>query len=329
MRLLVLSDIHWAGPGEQARAGHETRVVRNPLLRLTAQLWRRWVWLAEPHAHNYRLPAILQQAGTADRVLVNGDFSLDTGFIGVSDSAAFDSSAECLQLLRAHFGNRLLTTIGDHDIGKTSLFGGAGGLRRRSLERCESELGLPRFWMESTRPDWVLIGITSTLAAWPMFASETPPKECAWWQEQHRSHLAQIATAFASVTPDQKIILCCHDPSALAFLYELPEVRARLNQNQVAATIIGHLHSNLVLAAATALAGCPRISRCGVTARRYTTALQRARCWREFRLQLCPSPPGIQLLKDGGWLTLEFETNNSACQVVRHRLGWTQVDRLN
>lgn len=320
MRLLVLSDIHWASPDEQARAGHESRVVSNPLLRQIVRWWRRWLWLAVPHAHNHRVTAIVERAGPADWVLANGDFTLDTAFIGVSDDAAFASSAECLRQLRQAYGERLLTTVGDHDLGKMSLFGGAGGVRRRSLERCENELGLQRFWVKTARPGCTLIGVTSTLVAWPIFAVETPPAEQSWWREQHRSHLADIAAAFSRVPSGERIVLCCHDPTALGFLHDIPEVRARLPQ--LACTVIGHLHSPLVLAVARGLAGSPQIACLGTTARRYTAALRRARCWRDFRLQLCPSPPGLQLLKDGGWLSLEVGADHSTDRFTRHRLPW-------
>lgn len=322
VRLVVLSDVHWACSEEQARAGHEARVVSNAFLRLTARLWRRWVWLAIPHAHNHRLSAILKHVGPADWVLANGDFTLDTAFVGVSDDAAFASSAECLRHLRQACGDRLLTTIGDHDLGKVSLFGGAGGLRRRSLERCENELGLHRFWIRELGSGIVSIGITSTLAAWPMFALETPPNERSWWEAQHQAHRAEIAMAFARVKTGQRIILCCHDPSALPYLHRIPEVRAALPS--ITATVIGHLHSPVVLAVARGLAGIPRVEWLGTTARRYTTALRHARCWKEFRVQLCPSPPGLQLFKDGGWLSAELGNHSSEDRFTRHRLPWAR-----
>lgn len=322
MRLLVISDLHWACAEEQARAGHESRAVQNPFLRLAAICWRRWVWLATPHGHNHHVAAILQRTGVgaADWYLANGDFTLDTAFVGVSDEAACVSAGECLSQLRAAWGSRLLTTIGDHDLGKMSLFWGAGGLRRRSLERCESDLGLSRFWVQPGGDGVVLIGVTSTLAAWTLFAEETPVEERAWWREQQHRHLAQINHAFSGLTPGQRVVLCCHDPSALVFLYALPEVRQRLGQ--LACTVIGHLHSAKVWSLARSLAGFPRVPWMGVTVRRYTTALQRSRCWREFRILSCPSPAGVQLFKDGGWLELDVPAGSAPVQVVRRRLPW-------
>ncbi len=323
---MVISDLHWACAEEQARAGHESRVVQNPCLRLAAYCWRRWVWLATPHGHNHRVAAILGRTGTngADWCLANGDFTLDTAFVGVSDEAACVSAGECLSPLRAAWGSRLLTTIGDHELGKVSLFGGAGGLRRRSLERCESELGLSRFWVQPGGDGVVLIGVTSTLAAWTLFADETPVNERAWWRKQQARHLAQISDAFSDLTPGQRVVLCCHDPSALAFLYELAEVRQRLGQ--LACTVIGHLHSAKVWSLARNLAGFPRVPWMGVTFRRYTTALHRSRCWREFGIALCPAPAGLQLFKDGGWLEIDIPPGAAPAQVVRQRLPWNLAE---
>ncbi len=320
MRLLVVSDIHWASSAERARAGHEARVVSNPFLRWTAGAWRRWGWLAEPHTHNHRLAAICERAGPVDYVLANGDFTLDSAFVGVSDDAALASSAECLSQLRQVYGPRLRTIIGDHDLGKVSLFGGVGGLRRRSLERCEQELGLRRFWVEEMKPGWLWVGVTSSLVAWPMFELESLPFERDWWRSQHEEHLAEIRAVFRGLRPEQRVVLCCHDPSALSFLYRETAIRERLGQ--VAFTVIGHLHSRFILRVARGLAGCPRIDCLGVTARRYTTALSQARCWREFRVQLCPSPAGMQLFKDGGWLTVDFGRSGTAPHVRSHRLPW-------
>ena len=38
-----------------------------------------------------------------------------------------------------------------------------------------------------------------------------------------------------------------------------------------------------------------------------STALKKVRHWRPFRVRFCPSLAGIELLKDGGYLTVELE----------------------
>jgi hypothetical protein len=40
-----------------------------------------------------------------------------------------------------------------------------------------------------------------------------------------------------------------------------------------------------------------------------STALGEARHWKPFRVRLCPSLSGIELLKDGGFLTAELDAD--------------------
>jgi hypothetical protein len=115
-------------------------------------------------------------------------------------------------------------------------------------------------------------------------------------------------------------LLFCHDPTALPFLWREPPVHARLDQ--VEQTIIGHLHSNLVLWKSRLLAGMPAIHFLGHTAKRLSTALHEGRYWKDFRVRLCPSLAGIELLKDGGFYTARLDPN--AVQPIKftfHRLA--------
>lgn len=330
MRVLVLSDLHHASAGEQARAGLEERTVRNPLGRMLLRFHRQRIWLADPHRQNHRWQAIVAREPDPDLVVANGDFCLDSAFVGVSDEAARTSAVECLAGLTAAYGDRLHRTLGDHDLGKKSLMGDAGGPRRLSLERCEGELGFRRAWRVD-RGGWSLVGVTSTLAAWPVFAGEALPEEREWWAEQHRRHLGEIEGVFAAVPRGNRILLFCHDPSALPFLAGLPAVQRRLGQLE--RTILGHLHSPAILSLAHRLAGMPAIGWLGTTVRRYSTALRRARDWKPFRPVLCPSPAGIQLLKDGGYLILEGDpAGDRPWHVHRRYLPWESLaegpDRL-
>ncbi len=318
VRLLVLSDVHYAGASEQARRGHEARVIRNPLLRLAAHWYRKYVWLADPYSHNPLLDRIVAAEPCPDLVLANGDFNLDTQFVGVSDEASMESARECLNKLRAAYGNRLLLTIGDHELGKMSLFGGSGGLRLKSWNRTVGELGIRPFWHHTAGP-WNLVGVTSTLIALPLFEPEILPAEKPAWERLRASHLEEIECCFDLIPSGHPIVLCCHDPSALPFLYSLPSVRNRLAD--LRATVLGHLHSSTVFDASRLLAGMPSIRFMGNTVRRLSTALQQARHWKEFRPVLCPSPSGIELHKDGGYLTTMLTTDlASAPQFQRHRL---------
>lgn len=320
LKLLVVSDLHHAGPGEQARHGHEARAIGNPFLRTAAQAWRQMVWLRDPCAHNHRLTQIIAANPTPDLVVANGDFTVDSAFVGVSDNAALESSANALAELRRAYGARLHATIGDHDLGKQSLFGGVGGPRWSSWERCEHELGLKRFWKLEVG-HCLLLGVTSTLIALPVFAPELLKEERTRWEDLRLRHLAEVRAAFEQLRPEQQVLLFVHDPTALPFLWRDDLIRARLGQ--VAHTIIGHLHTPAVLRTARLLAGIPRVMWLGNTVRRYTSALREAKCWHDFKVRLCPAPTGIQLLKDGGYLRVQIaEDERRPTQFERVRLPW-------
>jgi len=319
--LCVVSDIHYAGPAEQARRGYEDRAVANPLLRLGLWTWRRYFWLRDPFAHNHRLDWFLEQAAGADFVVANGDYSCDSAFIGVADDAAFASAQECLGRLRTAFGDRLETAIGDHELGKTSFFGGAGGVRFASWERTVRELRIPPFWSRRAGR-YVLLGVTSNLLALPVFDPDILPNERPAWERERAAHLAEIRAAFGALNTEDRVLLFCHDPTALPFLHDEAVVRERLGQIEL--TLVGHLHSPFVLWQGRQLAGVPRVNWLGNTVRRYTNALSRARVWRAFNVRLCPSPAGIQLLKDGGFLRLELDPEaQQPARIIQERMAWS------
>jgi hypothetical protein len=303
--LAVLSDIHYASPAEQARGDdYEYRGLSNPLTRILIRTYRRHVWLRDPLRHNPLLDRFLDQVGSVDHVVANGDFSCDSGFVGVMDEAACESVRECLGRLRAQFGDRFRAVIGDHEIGKFSFVGSRGGMRLASFDRARHELGLEPFWTLKAG-NYVLMGVTSSLLGFPVFQGEALPSESPGWNERRDLHLAEIRAAFAALRTDQRVLLFCHDPTALPFLAQVEEVRSRLSQ--IEATIIGHLHSRLILWKSRLLAGMPAIRFLGPTVRRLSTALHDARSWRPFHVRLCPSLAGIELLKDGGYLTADLD----------------------
>ncbi|MEN9600605.1 MAG: hypothetical protein RIS56_211, partial [Verrucomicrobiota bacterium] len=85
----------------------------------------------------------------------------------------------------------------------------------------------------------------------------------------------------------------------------------------------GHLHSPAIARMATLLAGMPILRGLGSSVKRYSTALHQAQAWKEFRVRLCPSPTGAQALKDGGWLTAEWDPESPApISWQHHRLPW-------
>jgi hypothetical protein len=305
LRLGILSDIHYASAAEQARGDdYELAGINNLALRLLVRLYRRYIWLHAPLRRNYLLDQFLAQNNSFDLVVANGDYSCDTLAVGVSDDATFQSARECLQKLREKFGARLRINFGDHELGKVSFFGGRGGMRLTSWHRAREDLELQPFWQQSFG-NYVLMGVVSSLVGLPVFGPDTLPGERAEWEQLRREHLEDVQHAFTALRPEQRVLLFCHDPTALTFLAREPAVAEKLSQ--IDHTIIGHLHSNLILWNSRCLAGMPRITFLGHTAKRLSAALREARYWRPFRLHLCPALAGIELLKDGGYLSADLD----------------------
>jgi hypothetical protein len=301
----ILSDIHYAAAAEQAR-GHdyELRTIRNPRVRTLARLYRHYIWLREPLRKNHLLDQFLERGADFDYVVANGDYSCNTAFVGLSDDAACQSALECVGKLRRRFGAKLHANCGDHELGKTSMFGGNGGMRLASWRRAREEVGLDLFWRLEIGT-YVLIGLVSTLVALPNFEADMLPEERPEWERLRAEHLAEIRRAFDALQPGQRVLLFCHDPTALPFLWREESVRAKLPQ--IEQTTIGHLHSNLVMWESRLLAGMPPIRFLGYTVKRLSTSLSEARYWRPFHVQLCPALAGVELLKDGGYCTLELD----------------------
>ena len=320
-RLLILSDVHYAGPLEQKRTRYETRSVDHPAARFLLNVYRRYIWLRDPFAHNHLLPALCDQAGEVDQVIGNGDFSCDSAFIGVSDPAARQSAELCLGYLRQRYGEKFHAVMGDHELGKKSLGGGKGGLRIDSLHAATYTLGIPQAWSFNIGP-WRLIGVASSVLALPVLQPETLERDWMAWQEARAAHMDEIRRIFDSIQPKERILLFCHDPTALPFLAEHPSVAAKMPQLE--RTVIGHLHTPAIFGLAQRLAGMPRIDFLGTTPKRLSSALRRAKDWQPFHLTLCPSPSGLQLLKDGGFLTVRLDTDSAdPLQIERHRLSWS------
>lgn len=300
-RIAVVSDIHYAAAGEQARGDdYETRDIPNPMARRLMRFYRDYIWLRRPLWQAHLLDRFLDEVGEADCVVANGDFTTDSGFQGVADDAACESVSACLGKLRARFGERFHPTLGDHELGKKSFRGDKGNMRIDSYERAVNELGMKPIWQVDLG-QWQLMGVASSLIAFPHFAADARTEELSRWQELREAHLAEIRAAFSAMPADRRLLLFCHDPTALPYLAKEPAVAARFGQ--IAQTVIGHLHSPMVLWKSRLLAGMPRISFLGHTARRMSGALNEAKHWRPFRVRLCPALAGTELFKDGGYLT--------------------------
>lgn len=309
--LAIISDIHYAGANEQAR-GHEfLQGVDDWATLLFLKAYRRYFWLKEPFAHNHLLDRFITETTGADYVVANGDYCCNVAYLGVRDDGTFESAFACLQKLRRGFGPRFFATIGDHELGKKKMGGEAGGLSLASWERTRHELALEPFW-EFNVGNYRILGVVSTLIAMPIYGTEAAAGERPEWQALSDAHLQLIEKAFRSLKAHEKVILFCHDPSALPYLYQLEAVRAKLPQ--IERTIIGHLHSPVLVRQSQLLSRIPLLN-FGHTSRRITSALRQVRLWKEFKILLCPAPFGVEIAKDGGYYTAELDP--SAVQPAR------------
>jgi hypothetical protein len=320
VRLGILSDIHYASTAEQAQGSdYAHRGIANPLLRRVARVYYRFIWLREPLKQNHLLDRFLEEDGTFDYVITNGDYCCNCAMVGVSNDAACQSVRECLDKLRERFGARLRANCGDHELGKISLFGDRGGMRLASWHRAQRELGLRACWRVEIG-SYVLLGVASSLVALPVFEADILPAERSEWDRLRAELLSEIRQAFTELRPEQRVLLFCHDPTALPFLWREEAVRSRLPQ--IEQTIIGHLHSNLILWESRLLAGLPAIGFLGHGVKRLSLGLSEARQWRPFRVRLCPSLAGIELFGRGGYCTVELDPEAREPLRFRfHRLG--------
>jgi hypothetical protein len=303
--LLIASDIHYAGAAERARGSdYELKAVKNPLVRAVARACRHYLWMRDPFARSPQLDRFLAEAAPADIVVVNGDFTADSAFIGISDPAAFASAAECVEKLKAKFGDRLHLVIGDHELGKKTLFSGSGQMTLASWRATTGRLGLKPLWKFSVG-NYLLLAVASPLLALPANQSDALPEEWPAWLQLREAHLAEIRAAFDALKPEQRVLLFCHDPTALPFLWREEIVRRKLPQ--IEQTIIGHLHTNLVLWKSRLLAGIPPVRFLGQSVHKFTSALNQAHAWRPFNVRLCPALAGIELLNDGGYFTVKLD----------------------
>lgn len=310
LRVAICSDIHYASAGEERRGEeYEFRAITNPLARWAFRAYRHGFWMRHPLRNNPLVDAFLRQTEGCDYAVANGDYAADTAFLGVSDDATFESVRLCLEKLRGRFGWKLLAGLGDHELGKRSFFGHYGGMRLASWQRAHAELGLRGFWRQDFGR-YVFLGVTSSLLALPAFGPDLLPEEREEWHRLRNEHLAQVRDAFAGLDASRRVVLFCHDPTALPFLARESAVRARLAQIEL--TVIGHLHANLILRKSRLLAGMPRISFLGSSIQRMSGALREAREWRSFRVRLCPALAGIQVQRGGGWCSLELDVAGEA-----------------
>ena len=302
--ILIVSDIHYASDLEKERVDYECAVIQNPFLRGLIRFYRYFIWLRDPFAHNHLLERVLNPPFAPDLVVANGDYSCDSAFIGVADPASMKSALECLGQLRARYSPNLRATFGDHELGKISMVGNCGGLRLQSWTVSREELALEPFWTHRIGK-YVLMGITSSLVALPVYQKEALPEEVEQWRDLRAEHIAQINAAFENLASDDRVILFSHDPTALPFLYQERPVWGRLDQ--IERTILGHLHTRLLIWQSRMLAGIPPIRGFGAAIARMSSALHQAKKWKPFNVLLCPSLAGIELFQRGGFYEMRLD----------------------
>jgi hypothetical protein len=322
MRIAVLSDLHVLGLRETERSrriardlgadrAFAHRTLRRGLHRVRSRFWNR---RADDREACF-LRALDDLALLhPDWIIANGDYSGDTGGIGLSDPRVFESVARVVDLLRRSFPERCLFTFGDHELGKFSTELKRGGIRMASLRRGEDDLGIESFW-HRTKDRLHLVGVNSTLLTLSLYLPEALEEEIPLWQEQRARHLENIRRAFSSIPPGDRILLFCHDPSALGDLAGIPEVQTRIGQ--IAQTVLGHLHYPGLLKITRWIGRLPILPRYPV-ARIIAHGAKSAAAWSQFRPVVCPATFGLGPLLPGGFLHLDITPDH--LKVTRHRL---------
>lgn len=310
MRLAIISDVHVLGPGEHEQIVESARNLGNGL-HPVRRGWRRglnrvrdrfWHW--DPHSRRACFHHALEKVAAyqPDYVVANGDYGGDHYGVGLSDDHTFESVEFVLSEIRDMFPGRFLFIFGDHEIGKYSTVHRQGGIRLRSLERGEDQLGIRSFWhLEHGR--YHLLGVNSSLLTLDLFLPEALSEELPEWKRRRADHMQRIAEAFASLPAEARVVLFCHDPGALSTLARIPEVRERLDR--IAQTVVGHVHSPGVLSMQRWLRHLPAFKTRYPIARIVSEAAQGANDWGHFKPKVCPSTYGIGNHVSGGLLFVE------------------------
>jgi hypothetical protein len=311
MRLAVLSDFHVLGPGELEKSEHahqQLGVGLDPIRRT----WRRGLYRVRRRLWNthpeLRHAAFLKAVTEIDEydpewIIANGDYGGDTGGIGLSDAHTFESVSGVVDMLRERFEKRIRFIFGDHDLGKYSTVLREGGIRLESLELGEKKLGIPSFWHEID-DDIHLIGINSSLFTLDLFLPEALVDEIPEWRRRRDEHIAQVSHAFDGLPKNARVLLFCHDPSALAALSQVPVVIGRLSHIEM--TVIGHLHAPGLLKLAKFVPTRAKKWRPKYpVARILAHSLEGVQSWKMFKPVACPSTFGAGHHMHGGVLFIE------------------------
>ena len=324
MRLAVLSDFHVLGPGELLQSEDAYRQLGeglNPIRRT----WRRGLyrvrrrlWNTHPELRQTAFQKAIDEIDeyNPEWIIANGDYGGDTGGIGLSDKQTFESVAGAVDMLRQRFAGRIRFIFGDHDLGKYSTVLREGGIRLQSLELGEKMLGIPSFWHEID-DEVHLIGINSSLFTLDLFLPEALTDEIPEWRRLREEHIAKVSHAFDGLPREARVVLFCHDPSALAALGKVPVVLDRLSHIEM--TVIGHLHAPSLLK----LAKLVPSSRAKKWRPKYPVArilahsLEGVRSWKLFKPVACPSTFGAGHHMHGGVLFIEKDSHGKLVSARR------------
>jgi len=327
LRVAVISDVHVLGHQENlgaARIARELGRERGPWRRswrqgLFALRRRFWNWIPEARFACFVMALERIEDAQPDLVVANGDYGGDARGVGLSDDHTLESAAAVVHFMRLLFPEKCRFVFGDHELGKYSTELRQGGIRLASLLRGERQLGIRSFWREDRAP-FVLIGVNSSLFLLDLFLPEALPEESGRWRALQAAHHAEVTAAFAGLADDARVILFCHDPSALGALHEIPAVRRRLPQ--VEATVIGHLHTPRLLRVTRWLRHLPALKPRYPVARIVAHGARAARDWPAFRPVVCPAAFGAGQHLSGGLLLLEAEADGPL-RIRRQRIRFT------
>jgi hypothetical protein len=242
------------------------------------------------------------EAYSPDWIIANGDYGGDVGGVGLSNTSTYESVASVVNVIRARFPDRCRFVFGDHDLGKYNTVLREGGIRLGSLELGEKTLGIPSFWHEIDE-DIHLIGVNSSLFTLDLFLPEALTAEIPEWRRRRAEHIEHVSHAFDGLPDHARVLLFCHDPSALTALSQIPIVVERLDQIEM--TVIGHLHSPTLLHLARWLPKAKGWRPKYPVARIIAHGLEGARSWDMFNPVVCPSTFGTGHHVSGGLLFIE------------------------
>jgi hypothetical protein len=325
MRIAVISDVHVLGPTELARAEESVLLMsrmEDPLRRV----WRKGLYRVRRRFWNthpaWRQTAFLRALDKVDEfdpewVIANGDYGGDYGGVGLSNDATFESVSGVIDLIRRRFQGRSRFIFGDHDLGKYSTVLREGGIRLHSLERGEKKLGIPSFWHEAD-DEYHLIGVNSSLFTLDLFLPEALAEEIPEWRRRREEHIEHVSRAFDGLPEDARVLLFCHDPSALTALSQIPVVVRRMRHIEM--TVIGHLHSPFLLKVARWMPRKKGWRPKYPVARIIAHGLEGARSWELFHPVVCPSTFGTGHHLAGGLLFIERDPDTRRLVTRRFRL---------